>query len=869
MSDAMNHENLTPMFRQYQSIKKSYPDALLFFRLGDFFELFFDDAIIASKELQLTLTRRGKGTKNEAPMCGVPHHASQSYIAQLIDRGYSVAICEQIEDPRKTKDLVKRAVTAVITPGTILDENALALKNHNFLAAAVIGLNDSCGFAWADVSTGQWSGIEFKRQANLWQWVRKLAPRELLLMDGQHPPSDFNQEGIRLVRQPALKFDLRRATERLLQAQAVQDLAALGLDDKPGLTRACGAILAYLDSTQAGKASQLMPFQPLDPGKRLLIDEFTERNLEIFRKLNGQKGKGTLRHLLDQTITPMGGRLLEDMLRHPFRELKPIRQIQEAVRWFFLDDTQRSRLRASLGEALDLERITMRICLGRAKPHDFFALRQTLNAIPKITSQFYRAGLAELPAPIALLLNNLSDLDDLTKWIETALADELPQGGGIRGMFKKGFNAALAEQYELLEHSEERLTKLEEKDREESGISKLRRGYNRVFGYFYEIPRSALKNGIPERFIRRQSLASVERFSTEELKQLEDDILAAEDRCSELENELYSHMVEHVAAQKSSLLQAADMIAHLDYWQNLAEVARRENWTMPDLDDSAEIHITEGRHPVVESIIGTANFVPNDFHMDEEHRLCLITGPNMAGKSTILRQVAIICLLAQIGSMVPASYASLGLVDRLFSRVGASDNLAQGQSTFMVEMMETARILRQATRRSLIILDEIGRGTSTFDGMAIAWAVVEDLATRCQKQLRTIFATHYHELTLLENQIPGVFTMNIAVGSFDGREILFLHRLVPGPSDKSYGVEVARMAGIPYPVVQRSRDILAGLAQTKRQPPIHIGLPGIAPEKAPDDAGISEKITALNLAEISPEEAMNILRELQQECRNV
>ncbi|MBD5642019.1 MAG: DNA mismatch repair protein MutS [Desulfovibrio sp.] len=868
MSEVAHDEQLTPMFRQYQSIKKSYPDALLFFHLGDFFELFFEDALIASKELQLTLTRRGKGTKNEAPMCGVPHHASQSYIAQLVDRGYSVAICEQVEDPKKTKDIVKRAVTAVITPGTILDETALGLKSHNFLGAVVIGLNDSCGFAWADISTGQWSGIEFRRQASMWQWVQKLAPRELLIMDGQHPPAGFNAEGIRLVRQPAIKFELRRATERLLQAQGVKEVGALGLEDKPGLTRACGAILAYLDSTQAGAAAQLMPFQPLDPGKRLLIDEFTERNLEIFKKLNGQKGKGTLRHLLDQTITPMGGRLLEDMLRHPFRELRPIRQIQEAVRWFFLDDAQRGRLRASLADILDLERIIMRICLGRARPRDFFSLRQTLEAIPKITEQFYSIGLSNLPGPIALLLNNLSGLEDLAKWLGDALADEPPQGAGIRGMFKKEFNAALAEQCDLLEHGEERLAELEARDRKESGIAKLRLGYNRVFGYYYEAPRSSLKNGLPDRFVRRQSLANAERFSTEELKQLEEDILAAEERRSELENELYGHVAEHVAAQKSAILQVADMLAQLDYWQNLAEVGRRENWTMPELDDSGEIHIIEGRHPVVESIIGAANFVPNDFHMDAERRLCLITGPNMAGKSTVLRQIAIICLLAQMGSPVPAEQARLGIVDRLFSRVGASDNLAQGQSTFMVEMMETARILRQATRRSLIILDEIGRGTSTYDGMAIAWAVAEDLASRCQRQLRTLFATHYHELTALENQIAGVFTMNITVGSYDNREILFLHRLVPGPADKSYGVEVARMAGIPYPVVQRARAILAALEQTKTQAPALIGLPGLTTGKIAKNAGICARLAKLDLESITPEAALAILRELQQACRD-
>lgn len=664
-------------------------------------------------------------------------------------------------------------------------------------------------------------------------------------MDGQQLPQTFNQEGIRIVHQAPLSFELKRAGERLLAAQKVQELGALGLDDKPALTRACGAILGYLDQTQLGKTSELMPFAPLDTGKRLMIDEFTERNLEIFTRINGHRGKGTLRHLLDETITPMGGRLLEDMLRHPFRDLRLIRQIQEITGWLFANDDLRADLRQKLTAVPDLERIIMRICLGRANPRDFAALRQGLAAIPTITTSIQARGPEQTPMLLLRLIANLDDLSLLSTLLGQALADDPPASASDGGIFRKGYNSELDKQMDLLEHGEQRLAELLKKEQE--NLPRLRMSYNRVLGYYYELPRSAAKNGVPDHFMQRQSLTTGERYTTQALKELEESILLASERRNEIESEMFANLTAQVASRKDAIVQTADMIGQLDYWQSLAQVARHEDWVMPELTDESEIHIQGGRHPVVEQAIGSANFVPNDFHMDAERRLCLLTGPNMAGKSTVLRQVAIICLLAQMGSLVPANQATLGVVDRLFSRVGASDNLAQGQSTFMVEMMETARILRQATRRSLIILDEIGRGTSTYDGMSIAWAVVEELAARCKGQLRTIFATHYHELTALEKQIDGVFTMNIAVGAYDSKEILFLHRLVPGPSDKSYGVEVARLAGIPYPVVQRARAILGDLEKKRTKMTIRLDLPGL------DDKDNEADSLAAELAHIDPE----------------
>lgn len=853
-------DKLTPMLAQYRDIKKNYPDALLFFRMGDFYELFFEDAAIASKALQITLTARGKSGGNAVPMCGVPWHSSQSYLAQLIDQGFNVAICDQIEDPKASKGIVARAVTRVVTPGTALDELNMDSRSHNFLGAIFCALNDTCAFAWADISTGQWSGIEFKRQMDLWQWVRKLSPKELLIVDGQQLPNTFNQEGMRLVHRPVVNFDLKRSTERILQSQGVQDLASLGLEGKSSLVRACGAILAYLEQTQLCETSWLMPFRPLDLGKRLIIDEVTERNLEIFSLLNGRKGKGTLRHIMDETITPMGGRLMEDMLHHPWRDLKNIRLIQNCVLWFHSHDRMRANLRKALEAVFDLERLIIRISVGRSSIKDLFALRQSIEALPTVFSPLLACA-EELPQALNRLLAQTDLLEDCAKLLRDAFVDEYDTDSGF---FRPGYNAALDRELELLTHGESRLAEILERERQKTGISRLKLGNNRVFGYFFEASRGALPDEIPAHFIRRQSLANAERFSTEELKNLEEDLAMASSRREELESEMLANLKEHFSGQKERILQTADSIAHLDYWQSLAELGRRENWVMPTLDDSCEIHIQEGRHPVIESIIGRANFVPNDFHMDNERRLCLLTGPNMAGKSTVLRQVALIALIAQMGSMVPAKSARLGIVDRLFSRVGASDNLSQGQSTFMVEMMETARIIRQAGKRSLIILDEIGRGTGTFDGMALAWAIAEDLAARSQGQLRTIFATHYHELTKLEKEINGIFTMNIAVGSYDNNDIVFLHRLLPGPSDKSYGIEVARLAGVPYPLVQRAKEILKQLENEQgKLPPASLSLPGLKRKKNPPN--LEKRLLAMDLGSLSPEEALEFLRALKNE----
>ncbi|MEG2171910.1 MAG: DNA mismatch repair protein MutS [Desulfovibrionaceae bacterium] len=831
---------LTPMFEQYLAIKKDYPHALLFYRMGDFYELFFDDAVIAARELQIALTSRNRDAENPVPMCGVPWHAVYNYTSQLVEKGFTIALCDQLEDPKASKGIVMRGVTRVLTPGTMVEDGNLPSKEYNFLGALFINKNDNVGgFAWVDVSTGNWSGFHSKKPLELWQWVQKMAPRELLIPDDAQLPTDFLLEGIQMVRVGSRShFELKRAESRILEAQGVRELAALGLNAMPELVQACGALLAYLTQTQKQELHHLSPFVPFDFSRHLIIDEVTERNLEIFVRLNGRKGKGTLWHVMDETLSPMGGRLLQERLRNPWRDLKPIQESQEAVGFLFTQNALRQKVRDALKNINDLERISTRISLNRTNPRDFIALRHTLISLPAVRQQLLSPlGLGyatepeatgqHLPAALYTLVQHWDNLEEYSTLLTTALVDAPPNLVTDGGIFKAGYNPELDALLDLVEHGEQKIQAMLALEQSNTGIPKLKLGYNKVFGYFFEITHAQHGNAtIPDHFIRRQTLANAERFTTVALKTLEESILSAADKRKALEYQLFQELRQSIAALRPRLLFMADILASVDYWQSLAEVARRHGWVAPTLDSGHHLSIVHGRHPVVEAIIGSANFVPNDLRLDDQRRQCIITGPNMAGKSTILRQTALIAILAQMGSFVPAEKAHVGLVDRVFSRVGATDNLAQGQSTFMVEMMETARILRQSTRKSLVILDEIGRGTSTYDGLALAWAVVEELSRRAGGSIRTLFATHYHELTALEGQIAGVFTMNIAIREVGG-QILFLHRLVPGPSDRSYGVEVARLAGVPAPVVQRARELLGQLEQKR----LHSTLP-TAPSKA-------------------------------------
>lgn len=871
---------LTPMFEQYLRIKEGYPDALLFYRMGDFYELFFEDAEVAARELQIALTSRNPNADNPVPMCGVPWHAADGYVSQLINKGYKVAFCDQVENPKEAKGLVERAVTRVYTAGTVVDDASLEPKGHTYLGALFWDENaGQGGLAWADVSTGYWAGLETKKKQELWQWAKKIAPRELLLPEQATIPSSMGLDEIQAVNVSIRShFDYKRSVERLLTAQAVANLEALSLEDKKELVRACGALLAYLEQTQMQDTRHLTPFVPLDLGAFLIIDEVTERNLELFRRLDGRKGVGTLRHVLDRTQTPMGGRLLEERLRRPWRELNPITETQEVIEWLVLHSDNRQALQTALASVYDLERLSTRIALNRTSPKDMLALRQSLGGLPAVQAALLASSISKeikentdssnLPSALQTVLERWDPLSEYTEILERALADDPPPVITEGGLFKPGYNPDLDELLDLVEHGENRVKALLEEEQRVSGLNKLKLGYNRVFGYYFELSKAS-GGTPPEHFIRRQTLANAERFTTTQLKELEDKLLSAADKRKNLEYKLFQQLRETLAQARPRILFMADMLAQLDYWQSLAEIAERHNWHRPTLHTGQEMMIREGRHPVVEAIIGEAVFVPNDLHMDSERRLLLITGPNMSGKSTILRQTALICILAQMGSFVPAREAHLGLCDRIFSRVGASDNLAQGQSTFMVEMMETARILRQATKRSLVILDEIGRGTSTFDGLALAWAVAEELSRRAGGNIRTLFATHYHELITLEGKIPGVHTMNVAIREWNG-EIVFLRRLVPGPADKSYGIEVARLAGVPNAVVQRAREILTQLEQKRNDSPVRVNMPNLlpgislpAPKSKPEPSSVAPEhplVIALRDTDpnqLTPVEALN------------
>ncbi len=862
----MNTVKLTPMMEQYLLVKEEYPDTLVFFRMGDFFELFFEDAEIAARELQITLTSRNPGADNPVPMCGMPHHAIDDYVRQLLEKGYRVALCDQVEDPRQAKGLVRREVTRVLTPGTVVEDQNLDAKGHNFLSALFWHPDLGGGLAWVDVSTGMWSGLQTRAEAALWQWLVKMNPSEILLTQTQALPAHLEEAAKKVSRYPEKTyFDGPGATDKILRAQRVASLAALDLADKPALTRCCGALLTYLELTQKRSLEHLRPFEPLNIAATLLLDEVTERNLELFRTMDGGKGRGTLWQVLDQTQTPMGGRLLETRLRQPFRELSAISPVQDMVAYLHEKGAEREKLRQFLDRVHDLERLCTRIVMNRSMPRDFASLGASLAVLPAMRAHL--SSLENPPARLQSLLDSWDDLDDVCTLLRRALADSLPPVITEGGLFRPEYDARLDELMELTDHGQTALNAVLERERE--ALPRLKLGYTKAFGYYFELSR-AQNTAPPEHFIRRQTLVNAERYVTEELKNLEERLLSAADLRKAREYELFLALREEVAGHRQRFMDMARTVAELDFTQSLAHAAHKWDWSRPELHEGLDIVIKSGRHPVVEAVQGRAGYIPNDLTLDDNGRVLLITGPNMAGKSTVLRQAALICILAQMGGFVPASSARLGLCDRIFSRVGASDNLSMGQSTFMVEMSETARILRQAGKRSLVILDEIGRGTSTFDGLSLAWAVAEELVRR-QGGIRTLFATHYHELTALEERLPGLRNYNIAIREWKG-EIVFLRRLVPGPADRSYGIEVARLAGVPAPVVARAKEILAVLERTapnsgKRRELIsrQAGLPGLGtiapPREEMEENPVLTALRSLNVNELSPLDALTLLHQ--------
>ncbi|HDQ40291.1 MAG TPA: DNA mismatch repair protein MutS [Desulfonatronum sp.] len=854
------------MLEQYLGIKAEHPDALLFFRMGDFYELFFEDAETAARELQIALTSRNPHADSPVPMCGVPYHACESYLTQLLDKGIKVAICDQMEDPRQSKGLVKRAVTRVLTPGTLVEDANLRTKEHHYLASLFWDSQaEAGGLAWVDVSTGEGLGIRLRRQMQLWSWMDKLHPKELLLPDHHRPPVQAGEIAARITPLPMRGFfEFASAKERLLRSQGIADLRVLDLEDKPQLVQAFGALLAYLKQTQKRESSHLAPFRVLQPSDYLLLDEVTLRNLEIFRRLDGGRGPGTLWHVVDQTATPMGGRLLESRLHFPWKEIAPILQTQEAVAFFFDHEGLHRDLSDLLNSVTDLERISTRISLNRTSPRDFISLGQGLRDIPEIEALLQRNEAKKMPAVLQAALRQWDNLADLKALLDKALVDSPPLLVTDGGIFRAGYDPELDSLLELVEHGQAKLQAMLHREQERTGLAKMKLGFNRVFGYYFELPRSQAA-ALPGRFERRQSLASSERFITVELKELEDLLLSAADKRKSLEYRLFQDLRDRVDGFRTRVMNMAEALARLDLWQGLASAARKWSWSRPAVHTGLEIRIAGGRHPCIEACQGRAEYIPNDVSVNDDQRILIITGPNMGGKSTVLRQTAIICILTQIGSFVPAAQAFIGLADRIFTRVGASDNLSLGQSTFMVEMIETARILRQATRRSLVILDEIGRGTSTYDGLALAWAIVEELARSGQGGVRTLFATHYHELTSLEGRMPGIRNFNIAVKEWKG-EIIFLRRLVPGPSDRSYGIEVAKLAGVPRAVISRAKQILADLDAKSQGKPrttvsIRASLPGLGDSAAPGPGELLlEQLRELDPMRLSPMQALALLQ---------
>lgn len=863
----------TPMFQQYLEEKAKFPQALLLFRLGDFYELFGDDADLASRVLELTLTSREIGKGRRVSMCGVPYHAADHYIARLVDEGYAVAICEQVEDPRRAKGLVRREVIRVVTPGTRLDPAALDERRPNLLVAVaasatspVRALADPVGLAAVDVSTGDFFGTElFATPAeDVRQQLRvellRLEPAEVLLDPVLGDDPFWEEMGrflpkMRVSRGESHAFLAEPARQRLLQQFGTVSLSPYGLEGKQALVSAAGAVLAYVQETQKASLPHLTGFRSYSVADQLQIDPVSQRNLELFRSLRDGSRKGTLWEVLDRAVTPMGARLLRSWLENPLVQLAPIRRRLAAVSYLVQQTLLRNEIRELLAGIRDIERLTSRVACAAAGARDLVALGRSLTPLPQIrkvlaeslaavaggpdgvtAGERAEAGCeveaADQPQLLIELVNSFDPLADVAERILSTLVDDPPVLLKEGGLIKDGVDPELDGWRQGSREAEEWIAALESRERERTGIKSLKVGFNKVFGYFIEVTRPNLPQ-VPADYIRKQTLANAERFITPELKEKEELVLGAQEKLAEREYELFLAVRDEVARQAPRLLAAARTIATLDVLCSLAQVAVARHYTCPEVNESDEIRIEQGRHPVVETVVPGGRFVPNDTWLNNrERQIIVLTGPNMAGKSTYLRQVALIVLLAQMGSFVPAQAAHIGIVDRIFTRVGASDNLATGESTFMVEMNELSYILHHATSQSLIILDEVGRGTSTFDGLSLAWAVTEYLHEEPARAAKTLFATHYHELTQLEGFLPRVVNMSVAVERTPGG-IIFLRRIQPGGADESYGIEVARLAGLPDRVLQRATDILAYLESSARpQGPT----PALAQARAPAPA---------------------------------
>lgn len=878
---------LSPMMAQYMETKKQYQDCILFYRLGDFYEMFFDDALTASRELEITLTGKECGLEERAPMCGVPYHAVDSYLSRLVQKGYKVAIAEQMEDPKQAKGLVKREVIRVVTPGTITSSQALDETKNNYLMA-IVYLGDKMGVSVADITTGDFLVTEVGSERSLFDEINKFSPAEIIYNDA------FAMSGISLDEmKDRYHFAVFAVDSHYFQDEScrkvlkehfkVNGLEGLGLGDYDSGVIAAGAVLQYLYETQKTTMDHLTSIVPYSTGNYMVLDSSTRRNLELLETMREKQKRGSLLWVLDKTRTAMGARLLRTWIEQPLIHKEEILERQKAIEELNMNYISREELREYLNPVYDLERLIGRISYKSANPRDLLAFRNSIAMVPYMKQLLQEFTCANLKA----LEEEMDPLEDLNDLISRAIAEEPPVTVREGGIIRDGFH----EEADRLRHAKTEgktwLAELETRERDKTGIKNLKVKYNKVFGYYFEVTNS-FKDLVPDYFIRKQTLTNAERYTTDELKELEDVILGAEDKLFSLEYELFCQVRDAVGAQVVRIQKTARAIAETDVYASLSTVATRNDYVKPSINEKGVIQIKAGRHPVVEKMMRDDLFVSNDTYLDNgKNRISIITGPNMAGKSTYMRQTALIVLMAQIGSFVPASQANIGICDRIFTRVGASDDLASGQSTFMVEMTEVANILRNATRNSLLILDEIGRGTSTFDGLSIAWAVVEHISNTRLLGAKTLFATHYHELTELEGLMSGVNNYCIAVKE-QGDDIVFLRKIVKGGADKSYGIQVAKLAGVPDTVINRAKELVEQLvdtdltARTREIAGANASASSHKPVPKPDDVEMSQltlfdtvreddiiqEIKDMELGNMTPIDALNTLYRLQTKLKN-
>ena len=852
----MHNDDVSPARQQYLDIKRDYPNTILFFRLGDFYETFDEDAEITARELDIVLTQRSIGKGMRAPLAGIPYHAVENYLARLIEKGYHVAICEQIGDT-PVKGLFPRKVIRVVTPGTVTEPALLPGDSNNYLASIVLSDRSSNGstagqqnaaVSYVDITTGEFAVTELPIEA-LRAELTRLHPAEIL-----HPDNQTLNDGIQghKTSYPAWRFEPGKCEETLLSHFKSSTLQGFGIKGRGLAIRAAGAILQYLKETQPDSLTLLNSLRSYSINEFMTLDTATRRNLELDETLRGER-KGSLLGTLDQTVTPMGKRLIHQWVSQPLLNVERIKRRQNGIQYFFDDGMKRAELREALKPLADLERLVNRVLAGYAQPRDLVAMRNTLSRLPAIIDII---GHGQIPA-----LPKLEAANDELSLLQACIDDDPPATLQNTGVIRPGYSQELDSIIETSQHARDWIANLESVERDRTGLKSLKVGYNKVFGYYIEISRGA-SDKAPSNYIRKQTLVNAERFITPEMKEYETLVLNAEERIHDLELRLFKETCASIGKSAAKLLQIARSLAVLDLLSSLAETAALGGYTRPEVHEGNGLEIYEGRHPVVEQLLHSGRFIPNDVIFENGEIVRVITGPNMSGKSTYLRQTALIALMAQMGSFVPADSAKIGLIDRIFTRIGAQDEIHAGQSTFMVEMVEAANILHHATSRSLLILDEIGRGTSTYDGLSIAWAVIEYIHNHPHLRAKTLFATHYHELTQLADLLPGIRNYNVAVSEADGK-VVFLHKIVPGGADRSYGIHVAQLAGLPAPVIQRATEIMAELEKTSGRA---VKLDPHAAQQAmlfPESSPLLDELKELDVNALSPIEALNKLFEWQ------